>query len=193
MADAWLVAGLGNPGERYERTRHNAGVMVVDRLCERLGVRRRKVRFIPVEAVQASHAGTPLLLVVSQRYMNESGPSIASFARKRDVPAGRIVVVHDELDLPFGVVKVKAGGGAAGHRGVESLIQALRSREFARVRVGIGRPPGRQDPVDFVLESFRRAEDVDPVIERAADAALALVEEGLERAQERFNRGTDSA
>lgn len=193
MADGWLVAGLGNPGERYERTRHNAGVMVVDRLCERLGVRRRKVRFIPVEAAEASHAGTPLLLVVSQRYMNESGPSIASFARKRDVPAERVVAVHDELDLPFGVVKVKAGGGAAGHRGVESLIQAVRSRDFARVRVGIGRPPGRQDPVDFVLEPFRRGEDVDEVVERAADAVLAVIEDGVERARDRFNRGAGSA
>ena len=123
--------------------------------------------------------------------MNESGPPIASLARKRDIPVDRVVVVHDEIDLPFGALRVKFGGSTAGHNGLESVVTAFRSRDFYRVRIGVGRPPGRQDPIGYVLSPFasREREDAAVLIEDAADAALALVTDGLAFAQDRYNRG----
>jgi PTH1 family peptidyl-tRNA hydrolase len=187
----WLVAGLGNPGERYARTRHNAGWMVVDRLCARFGTRLRRARLVAVNAAEASHDGHRLLLVTPAVYMNVSGPPIASFARRRGVPVERVVVCHDDLDLPFGALRVKRGGSTAGHHGLDSLVEAFRSPDFFRVRLGIGRPPGRQDPVDFVLEPFsrREGEELELLLEDAVDAVLSLVTEGLSATQSRFNRG----
>ena len=186
-----MVVGLGNPGERYAKTRHNLGWMVLDELCANSGARLRRQRFVGVEAAEANADGVPLLLVrTASAYMNDSGPSIASFARKRSVPPERIIAVHDELDLPFGALRLKLGGSTAGHRGVDSLASALRSKDFYRVRIGIGRPPGRQDPADFVLEPFaaREREDAAVLVGDAADAVVALATEGLHAAQARFNR-----
>lgn len=192
---AWLVAGLGNPGPEYEDTRHNVGAMVVDLLAERAGTRLRRQRLASIEAVDipsgdASGDGERVWLARSLRYMNESGPLYAGFARSHRVPVERLIVVHDELDLPFGALQVRAGGGTAGHNGLRSLVAALRAPDFVRVRVGIGRPPGRQDPADFVLEPFRASErdDVAVLVEEAADAVLVVVREGLVRAQDRYNR-----
>lgn len=191
MSTPWLVAGLGNPGPRYASTRHNAGWMVVERLCGRFGVRLRKVRLVAVHAAEASHDGQRLLLVTPAAFMNVSGPPIASFARRRGVPVERVVVCHDDLDLPFGALRVKRGGSTAGHHGLDSLVGAFRSPDFFRVRLGIGRPPGRQDAVDFVLEPFsaREREELDLLLEDAADAVLSLVTQGLGPTQSRFNRG----
>ena len=191
MLGAWLVAGLGNPGDRYARTRHNAGAMVAEHLCERLGVRLRKVRFISVLAAEARHGEVPLLLVVPATFMNVSGGPVASFAKKRDVPVDRIVACHDDIDLPFGAIRIKRGGGTAGHHGLDSLVRALRSRDFFRVRLGVGRPPGRQDPAEFVLEPFSRREheDVQVMVETAVDSVLSLVDNGLSVTQDRFNQG----
>jgi PTH1 family peptidyl-tRNA hydrolase len=166
--------------------------MALDVLCARLGVRLRRQRFVGVDAAEASANGTISMLLVeaAHAYMNESGPPIASFAKKRDVPVERVVVVHDELDLPFGALKIKRGGSTAGHNGVGSVAQAFRSNDFYRVRIGIGRPPGRQDPADFVLEPFgvREREDIAVTIEEAADAVVTLVADGLPAAQAGFNR-----
>lgn len=191
MDEPWLVAGLGNPGERYASTRHNVGRMVVDELCSRSGSRLRKVRFLPLEVAEAQAEGTPLLLAVSHAFMNESGPSYASFARKRGAPVERVIAIHDDLDLPFGTLRVKVGGSTAGHHGLDSMVQAFRSPGFYRVRMGIGRPPGRQDPADFVLEPFapRERDEATTLVQEAADAVLALATEGLKAAQDRFNRG----
>src|SRR5438093_120229 len=155
--------------------------MVADALCARLDARRRKVRFVAIEAAEAKVDGTPVLIVTTSAFMNLSGPPIASFARKREVPVERVIVVHDELDLPFGALKLKQGGSTAGHNGLGSLVQAFRSPDFYRVRLGIGRPPGRQDPADFVLEPFaaRERQEADVLVEDAADAVLALVQDGL--------------
>ena len=191
MGEPWLIAGLGNPGDRYATTRHNAGRMALAVLSSRLGVRLKRQRFVGVEAAEATVEGVSVLLVqAAHAFMNLSGPPIASFAKKRDVPVERVVAIHDELDLPFGALRIKRGGSTAGHNGLESLVQAFRSPDFYRVRIGIGRPPGRQDPADFVLQPFaaREREDIAVTIEEAADAAVTLVTQGLEAAQARFNR-----
>lgn len=187
---AWLVAGLGNPGDRYASTRHNIGAMVVDELARTAGERFRRARFVPVEVAEITIDGEHVWLVKSLRYMNESGPSYASIARKHDVAPDHVIAAHDEIDIPFGALRIKMGGGTAGHNGLRSLQQALRTPEFLRVRLGVGRPPGRQDPADFVLQPFAKREEADAtlLVDDGADAVRALVIEGLERAQERFNR-----
>lgn len=187
---AWLVVGLGNPGERYESTRHNVGARVVERLGERLGERFRKARFIPVRVAEAKADGHRLWLVRPQTFMNVSGPPVASFARRHRLGPDRIVVCHDEIDLAFGALKLKRGGSTAGHHGLDSLCQALHSIDFSRVRLGVGRPRGRKEPANHVLEKFAKdeREEVELLIEDAADAVLTLVRDGLSAAQDRFNR-----
>jgi len=186
----WLVAGLGNPEERYERTRHNLGRMVVAELARRAGERFRKARFLPAEVAELREAEERVVLSRSQRYYNESGPVYASLARKHDVAPERVIAVHDDLDLAYGAIRVKIGGSTAGNHGLDSLVIGLRTPGFCRVRMGIGRPPGRQDPVDFVLEPFpKRAEaEVALFVDDAADAVLSLVRDGLQVTQDRFNR-----
>jgi PTH1 family peptidyl-tRNA hydrolase len=186
----WLVAGLGNPGDRYANTRHNIGRRVVGELARAADARFRKARFVPVEVAEATVEDERLLLCSSLRYMNESGPSYASLARKRGVDAAHVIAVHDDIDLAFGALRVKVGGSTAGHNGLRSLEQALRTAAFLRVRLGVGRPPGRQDPADYVLEPFARREepDVAIMVGDAADAVRSLVREGLEATQDRFNR-----
>jgi PTH1 family peptidyl-tRNA hydrolase len=189
---AWLVAGLGNPGERYARTRHNVGRMVAENLARGSGDRFRKVRFLPVEVAEIRSGDERVLLARSTRFMNESGPGYASLAGKHGIESSRVIAVHDELDIPAGTIRVKVGGGTSGHNGVRSLAQALRSPEFPRVRVGIGRPPGRQDPADFVLRPVgtREEEDLALLAGHAADAVRTLISDGLARTQDRFNRTT---
>lgn len=187
---AWLIAGLGNPGDEYARTRHNAGRLVVDELAERLGVRLRKARFLPAEAAEGTIGDQRVWLASSTRFMNESGPSYASFAHKHDIEPENVVAVHDEIEIPAEELMVKFGGGSAGHNGIRSLANALGTQDFHRVRVGVGRPPGRQDPADFVLQRVSASvwDGFAVDIARAADAVECLVAEGLEPAQQRFNR-----
>jgi peptidyl-tRNA hydrolase, PTH1 family len=186
----WLVAGLGNPGDRYARTRHNVGAMVAGELARTAGDRFRKVRFLPIEVAELRVGDQRVLVARSQRFMNEAGPSYASLARKNDVEAAQVIAVHDELDLAAGALRVKSGGSTAGHNGLRSLQQALRTPEFLRVRVGIGRPPGRQDPADYVLQPFPKREEAELalLVDDAAEAVRTLILEGLERTQDRFNR-----
>ncbi len=186
----WLVAGLGNPGEKYARTRHNVGAMVVDELARRAGERFRKARFLPVEVAEMKESGARVVLAKSLRYMNESGPGYASLAKKHGVAPDHVVAVHDDIDLAFAGIRIKRGGSTAGHHGLDSLVGALRTPDFHRVRLGIGRPPGRQDPMDFVLEPFAKREEAEValLIDDAADAVLCLVREGLPAAQDRYNR-----
>lgn len=191
---AWLIAGLGNPDERYARTRHNSGRMVVDELAREAGERFRKVRFLPAESAEIRVGDERLILARSTRYMNESGPSYASLAKKQGIDLTHLIAVHDELDIPAGTIRIKRGGGNSGHNGLRSLDQALRSRDYLRVRVGIGRPPGRQDPADFVLQPVGARDEADLalLVGHAADAVRALVSDGLERTQDRFNRSEPS-
>jgi PTH1 family peptidyl-tRNA hydrolase len=191
----WLVAGLGNPGERYESTRHNIGARVVERLAERLDARLKKVRFSNVSAAEANLDGERLLLARALAFMNVSGPSLASFAKRRRVDPEHVIAVHDEIDLAFGSLKLKRGGSTAGHNGLRSLEQALGTADFHRVRLGVGRPPGRKDPADYVLGPFAKSEreEAELLVEDGADAVLALIRDGLERAQDKHNRSSRSA
>ena len=183
-----LIVGLGNPGPRYAATRHNAGFFVVDELAERMGGRFKAHRG-RCDVVEGRLGGVPVVLAKPKSYMNESGGPVVAIARFYKVPVERIAVVHDDLDLPFGGLRLKRGGGDGGHNGLRSLSAALGSKEYARVRFGIGRPPGRQDPAEFVLREFAIAErkELEFLIDRAADAVEALVSEGLDAAQNTFN------
>lgn len=188
---SWLVAGLGNPGDRYRRTRHNLGAMVAETMASRAAERFRKARFIPVEVAELREGDERVVLARSLVFMNVSGPPLASLAKRLRVGPENVVACHDDIDLAFGALRVKRGGSTAGHHGLDSLVGALRSPDFYRVRLGIGRPPGRQDPMDFVLEPFAKREvpDVELLVEDGADAVLTLIREGLAAAQDRFNRG----
>ena len=186
----WLVAGLGNPGERYARNRHNLGYRVVELLAADAGERFRKVRFVPVDTAEIRHGDERLLLAKAHAYMNETGPAFASLARKQHIEPDHLIVVHDEIDLPFGALRVKFGGSTAGHNGVRSVAAALRTPDVFRVRLGVGRPPGRKDAADWVLEDFSKREEgeVQMLVADGADATLSLVANGLAHTQERFNR-----
>jgi PTH1 family peptidyl-tRNA hydrolase len=186
--DRQLVVGLGNPGPRYAGNRHNAGFFVVDLLAERIGG-RFKAHKGRCDVVEGRLAGVPVVLAKPKSYMNASGGPIVAISRFYKVPVERITIVHDELDLPFGTLRLKRGGGDGGHNGLRSATSALGSREYTRVRFGIGRPPGRQDPAEYVLRDFAAAErkEVPYLVDRAADAVEALVAEGLDAAQNKFN------
>lgn len=183
-----LVAGLGNPGPRYSGTRHNAGQMVVELLGARLGAGRFATRFGGRLAETRGPAG-PLALLVPQTFMNESGDSVGPAAGSLRAAPGQVLVVHDEIDLPFGVVRGKAGGGHGGHNGLRDIIAATGTGDFVRVRMGVGRPPGRQSAADFVLHDFTGAERgvLPNVLTDAADAIELIATDGLTAAQQRFH------
>jgi PTH1 family peptidyl-tRNA hydrolase len=193
MADErHLVVGLGNPGPRYAGTRHNVGFLVLDLLAERVGgsfKARRAAGGAAADVVETRLAGLSVVLAKPRSFMNESGGPVAAVSRFYKVAVEQITVVHDDLDLPFDTLRLKRGGGEGGHNGVRSMVSALGSPEFARVRVGIGRPPGRQDAADFVLRDFSATERhaLPLLIDRAADAVEALLAKGLEAAQNEFN------
>lgn len=184
-----LVVGLGNPGAEYERTRHNAGFLVADVLAERIGGRFTVHKKSGADLVEARLDGRKVLLAKPRSYMNVSGRPVAALARLFSVPATEIIVVHDELDLPFGTVRLKRGGGEGGHNGLRSISNALSTKDYLRVRFGVGRPPGRQDPADFVLKPFSAAErkEVPVLVEQAADAVELLLRVGLETAQNQLH------
>ena len=190
MAQSWLIVGLGNPGPRYELTRHNVGQLVVDELAERRGeaFRAHKANARVAETWLRPGADR-LVLAKPNTFMNVSGGVVAGLANYYGVDADRIVVVHDELDIPFDTIKLKAGGGHGGHNGVRDVAKALGTADFSRVRVGIGRPAGRQDPADWLLEPFSSAErkNLGVLIADAADAVEQLVGEGLPAAQQRHH------
>jgi PTH1 family peptidyl-tRNA hydrolase len=186
--DLWLVVGLGNPGPKYAGNRHNVGFFVADLLAERMGA-RFKAHKGRADVVEGRLAGQRVVLAKPSTYMNLSGGPTASLRDFFKVPIERIVVVHDELDIPFGAIRLKRGGGDNGHNGLRSLTQSLGNKDYLRVRWGIGRPPGRQDPADFVLKDFSAAErkELPFHVDRAADAVEALLTGSLEAAQNTFH------
>ena len=195
MSDVWLVAGLGNPGPEYERTRHNVGQVVLDELASRTGgsLKRHRtgarVAEVRLGTLPGGAPGPRVVLAAPTSYMNLSGGPVAGLAKYFDVDLEHLVVVHDELDVDFGAVRLKRGGGEGGHNGLRSISKSLGSKDYLRVRVGIGRPPGRQDPADFVLKEFSATErkDLPFLVMDAADAVERLVLDGLEAAQQKFH------
>src|SRR5215469_2218437 len=183
-SDRWLIAGLGNPGPQYAGNRHNVGYMCCDELAAEVGVTFKRDRSRAFVASGAM-AGASVVLAKPVSFMNASGGPIAALRKFYKIPNERIIVVHDELDLPFGTVRLKLGGGDNGHNGLRSITVALGSRDYHRIRIGIGRPPGRMDPSDFVLRDFAAAErtELPEIVARATDSVRILMERGLAVAQ----------
>ena len=186
--DIALVVGLGNPGPSYVGNRHNIGFLVADELADRVGGRFRSHKS-GADVLEGRLAGRRVVLAKPRSFMNLSGGPVAGLARFYKVTPDAIVVIHDELDVPFDAVRLKLGGGDNGHNGLRSITKSLGSKDYHRIRVGIGRPPGRMDPADFVLRDFSSVErkDLAFVVDRAADATEALLTKGLEAAQNTFH------
>lgn len=188
--NTWLVVGLGNPGPGYASHRHNVGQMVVDELASRLGATFKKHK-TPAQVAEGflRPGGPKLVLAKSNGYMNTSGGPVAALLKFYSLPLERLIVVHDELDIPFDSVKLKSGGGHGGHNGLRDIAKAANSPEYVRVRVGVGRPPGRQDPADFVLQGFSSTErSVLPnLLSDAADAVELVITDGILAAQQKVH------
>lgn len=186
--DRWIVVGLGNPGPKYERTRHNAGVMVLRELLERTG-RTLKNHKSGAAIAECEISGEKVVLARLSSYMNESGRPLGALCKFFKTPAERLIVVHDELDVPFGEVRIKLGGGTAGHNGVKSVGQHLGTKDFIRVRVGVSRPRSQGDAIDYVLNEFTGSErkELPDIISTAADAVEAILATGPERAMNTIN------
>jgi PTH1 family peptidyl-tRNA hydrolase len=190
MASTWLIVGLGNPGPRYAATRHNIGQMVVDELADRRGERFREHKAgARVVETWLRPGGDKLVLAKLNSFMNVSGTPVAALARFYSVEPDHVVVVHDELDIPYDSIRLKVGGGHGGHNGVRDIARALSTPDFPRVRAGIGRPPGRQDPADWVLAPFGTVElkTLPNFLADAADAVEQLIDEGLVAAQQKHH------
>ena len=186
----WLVVGLGNPGPTYASTRHNVGYLVTDVLAARTGGSWKKHKSGRADVIEGRLAGERAILGRCRSYMNESGGPVSTLAKFYDVEPDHLVVIHDELDIDYGMLRVKVGGGDNGHNGLKSIRQSLGTGDFYRVRVGIGRPPGQQSVHDFVLKPYSSAErkDLPTYVEEAADAVESLMTQGLEATQSAFNR-----
>lgn len=184
----YILVGLGNPGREHSKNRHNVGFMLIDRVGSRLDVRASRVQSRALVAT-ATYQDRKLILAKPQTYMNLSGQSIQGLARFYKLPLDHLLVAHDDLDLPLGTIRLRPSGGSGGQKGVASTIEGLGSRDFARLRIGIGRPRGRMDPADHVLQDFGadELETLSEVLDRAADAALTFITDGIDLAMTRFN------
>jgi PTH1 family peptidyl-tRNA hydrolase len=184
----WVIAGLGNPGEQYRRSRHNSGFMVVQRLASRAGVELTRRKFNGFYAEMRTDAGDALL-VIPQTFYNRSGECVAGILGYFKVPVERLIVIHDEMDLPVGQIRIKRGGSDAGNRGVRSIAEAL-GPDFNRVRIGVGHPQGAEDTINYIIKPMNDAEmrSFAPIFDRAADAALAIMRDGLDRAMGTYNQ-----
>jgi peptidyl-tRNA hydrolase, PTH1 family len=188
----WLVAGLGNPGDQYAATRHNVGQMVIDQLVKRHSVKlasHKSRTHIAAYKLGVGIDAHQIILAKSHSYMNETGGPIKALANFYSIEPVNIIVLHDELDIGYSVIRSKLGGGDNGHNGLKSMTSAFNTPDYFRVRLGIGRPMGQQDPADFVLKQFSKEEkkDLDEFIERGADVVESLIEKGLEFTQGKFN------
>lgn len=184
----YLIVGLGNPGREYKDTRHNLGFMLIDRLTVRLNARGMKVQSKAI-VITAQYNNVKLILAKPQTFMNLSGQSVQGLLRFYKLPLTNLLVVEDDLDLPFCVIRIRPGGGPGGQRGMGSIIQSLGTQDFPRLRIGIDRPPGRMDAAAYVLQEFNNKElmTVSETLDRAADAALTFASEGLNAAMNKFN------
>jgi len=191
--NSYLLIGLGNPGRDYRDNRHNVGFMLIDRLAVRLDARGMKVQSKAI-VTTATHEDRKLILAKPQTFMNLSGQSVQGLLRFYKLPLENLLIAHDDLDLPFGTIRLRPGGGPGGQRGMASTIDYLGTKDFPRLRIGIGRPPGRMDPADYVLQDFSRDElkIVSEVLDRAADAAFEFVMNGLDQAMNKYNGTIES-
>lgn len=195
MSDTWLIAGLGNPGPEYAGTRHNIGFAAIAELAERIGgkiSRHKRANALVLEGnIGLPGAMHRVVLAQPLEYMNLSGGPIKVLMQFYSIEAGHLMVVHDDLDLDFDVLRIKSGGGDAGHNGLKSIRKVLQTGEYVRIRMGIGRPPGRQDPADYVLKPFNSSERavLPAFLDRACDAMMGVIEQGVPRAQNHFNGG----
>lgn len=184
----YLLVGLGNPGREYRGNRHNVGFMVIDHLGQDWGVRLSKVQARALIGL-GRYLGHKIILAKPQTYMNLSGQSVSSLMRFYKLPLENLLVIHDDLDLPLGTIRLRPSGGSAGQKGLNSIIQQLGTQNFARLRIGIGRPPGRMDPADYVLQNFSNEEQemLTMVLGRAEEAVQGFLHLGLEQTMSRFN------
>ncbi|MEV0730892.1 MULTISPECIES: aminoacyl-tRNA hydrolase [Polymorphospora] len=191
VAHPWLVVGLGNPGREYAGNRHNVGFMVADLLAGRVGAKfgRHRRAVADVAEGRLGFGGPKLVIAKPLTYMNLSGGPVAALAQFYKVPPGQVVAVHDELDIAYGQLRAKSGGGEGGHNGLRSMSKSLGTKDYLRVRFGVGRPPGRQDPADYVLSDFSTVErkELEFLVDRAADVVEAVVTRGLEWAQNTYH------
>ncbi|MFN8411846.1 MAG: aminoacyl-tRNA hydrolase [Anaerolineales bacterium] len=186
--NTYLIIGLGNPGREYKDTRHNIGFMLIDQLTVRLNARGMKLQSKAI-VISALHQDKKIIFAKPQTYMNLSGQSVQGLLHFYKIPFENLLVAHDDLDIPLGTIRIRATGGPGGQRGMASTIEQLGTKDFPRLRLGIGRPPGRMDAKDYVLQDFSK-EDMKllpEVLERAADAALTFVTDGLNKAMNQFN------
>lgn len=191
--DVWLVVGLGNPGREYAQTRHNVGFQIVTRLAEK---HEQSFSRMQNEALVAAGriGNVRVVLAKPQTWMNESGRAVGSLVRFYKVEPARLLVIYDDLDIPVGALRLRSEGGSSGHKGMRSIIERLGTQEFPRLRVGIGRPPGRMDPADYVLQRFTRDEEalMDGVRDRAVEAIECFLAEGIAAAMNRFNTSPEA-
>jgi PTH1 family peptidyl-tRNA hydrolase len=184
----YLIAGLGNPGREYKANRHNIGSMVIDQLGSRLGVQFSRLESKALVA-KVNFEGIPLILAKPQTYMNLSGQSVGSLVKYYKINLDNLMVVYDDVDLPFGSLRLRPGGGSAGQKGMESIIERLGGSAFPRLRIGIGRPPGRMEAADYVLKNFSTSEAqfLPEILDRACDAIFTYLRDGIDSAMNQFN------
>jgi PTH1 family peptidyl-tRNA hydrolase len=184
----FLLIGLGNPGREYADTRHNFGFMLIDRLAVRLNARGMKVQSKAI-IMNTSYEERKLILAKPQTYMNLSGQSVQGLIHFYKIPLTNVIILSDDLDLPFGTIRIRASGGPGGQRGLSSILERLGTKEVPRLRLGIGRPPGRMDPSNYVLQNFSKSDmqAISEILDRAAEAVLAFVSHGLNKAMNEFN------
>ena len=189
----FLLIGLGNPGREYRDTRHNVGFMFIDRLIVRLNAQGMKVQSKAI-VTSATYEGRKLVLAKPQTYMNLSGQSAQGLLNFYKIPMENMLIAHDDLDIPYGTIRIRPKGGPGGQGGMASTISQLGTKDFPRLRIGIGRPPGRMDPAAFVLQDFTREEMkvLSEIVDRAADAALTFVVDGLNKAMNKYNGSIES-
>ena len=185
---AFLIIGLGNPGAEYRQNRHNIGFMVIDQLAQVLSIPLQRVKFKAITGT-GKFEGRRVILAKPQTYMNASGESVGPLSRYFKVPLNQLMVLHDDLDIPFGSLRIRPMGGTSGQKGMKSIVEKLGSQDFPRMRIGIGRPPGRMDPADYVLQNFKNDELAtrDEVLDTAAAAIKLFILEGLDKAMNTFN------
>jgi len=191
--NTYLLIGLGNPGREYRDNRHNLGFMVIDRLIVRLNARGMKVQSKAI-VTTASYEERKLILAKPQTYMNLSGQSAQGLLNFYKIPMENMLIAHDDLDIPFGTIRIRPGGGPGGQKGMASTIEQLGTKDFPRLRMGIGRPPGRMNPSDYVLQNFSREEMkiLSEIVDRAAEAVLTFVIEGLNKAMNKYNGSVEA-